>query len=115
MAEGCQIIQSQIEDSIVGLRGQIRSGVRMKRTIFMGADYYDPPARMHSSGLPLGIGPNCQVEGAILDKNVRLGEGVIIRPFPPGTELDHGHFVVQDGIVVIPKDTVLPSGTKIEP
>jgi glucose-1-phosphate adenylyltransferase len=115
MAEGCQIVQSQIEDSIVGLRGQIRSGVRMKRTIFMGADYYDPPARMHSSGLPLGIGPRCQIEGAILDKNVRLGEDVIIHPFPPGTELDRGYFAVQDGIVVIPKDTVLPSGTRIEP
>ena len=115
MAEGCQIIQSNVEDSIVGLRGQIRSGVRMKRTIFMGADYYDPPARQHASGLPLGIGKNCQIEGAILDKNVRIAEGVIIRPFPQGTELDRGHFAVQDGIVVIPKDTVLPSGMRIEP
>jgi ADP-glucose pyrophosphorylase len=76
---------------------------------------YDPPARVHSSGLPLGIGPGCQIEGAILDKNVSLGEGVIIHPFPRGTELDRGHFTVHDGIVVVPKDTVLPSGTRIEP
>lgn len=115
MAEGCQIIQSHLQDSIVGLRGQIRAGVRMKRTIFMGADYYDPPAKKHASGLPLGIGRGCQIEGAILDKNVRIGENVIIRPFPQGTELDRGHFAVQDGIVVIPKDTAIPSGTRIEP
>ncbi len=115
MAEGCQIIQSHIEDSIVGLRGQVRSGVQMKRTIFMGADYYDPPTQTHSSGLPLGIGRGCRIEGAILDKNVRLGEGVIIHPFPQGTELDRGYFAVQDGIVVVPKDTVLPAGTRIEP
>jgi glucose-1-phosphate adenylyltransferase len=115
LAEGCQIVRSKIEDSIVGLRGQIRSGVRMKRTIFMGADYYDPPSKKHPSGIPLGIGANCSIEGAILDKNVRLGEGVIIRPFPPGTELDRELYAVQDGIVIVPKDTVLPSGTKIEP
>ena len=115
MAEGCQIIQSHVEDSIVGLRGQIRSGVRMKRTIFMGADYYDPPASQHPSGLSLGIGGGCEIEGAILDKNVRIGENVVIRPFPRGTELDRGHFAVQDGIVVVPKDTVLQKGTRIEP
>jgi glucose-1-phosphate adenylyltransferase len=115
LAEGCQIVSSKIDDCIVGLRGQIRKDVQMKRTIFMGADFYDPPAKKHPSGIPLGIGSNCQIEGAILDKNVRIGEGVIIRPFPQGTELDRQLFAVQDGIVVIPKDTVLPSGTRIEP
>jgi glucose-1-phosphate adenylyltransferase len=104
-----------VEESIVGLRGQIRSGVRMKRTIFMGADYYDPPSTKHSSGYPLGIGKNCVIEGAILDKNVRIGESVVIAAFPRETELDRGYFAVQDGIVVIPKDTVLADGTRIEP
>jgi glucose-1-phosphate adenylyltransferase len=115
MAEGCKIIQSSVEDSIVGLRGQICAGVQMKRTIFMGADYYDPPLQKHSSGMPLGIGPACNIEGAILDKNVRIGEGVVIRPFPRETELDQGYFAVQDGIVIVPKDTVLPAGTRIVP
>jgi glucose-1-phosphate adenylyltransferase len=115
LAEGCQIVSSRIDDSIVGLRGQIRQKVRMKRTIFMGADYYDPPSRKHPSGIPLGIGANCQIEGAILDKNVRIGENVIIRPFPRGAELDRELFAVQDGIVVVPKDTVLPADMRIEP
>jgi glucose-1-phosphate adenylyltransferase len=115
LAEGCQIVSSRIDDSIVGLRGQIRQKVRMKRTIFMGADYYDPPSRKHPSGIPLGIGANCQIEGAILDKNVRIGENVIIRPFPRGAELDRELFAVQDGIVIVPKDTVLPAGMRIEP
>lgn len=115
LAEGCRIVRSRIENCIVGLRGQIRNSVQMKRTIFMGTDYYDPPSLTHSSGIPLGIGANCSIEGAILDKNVRLGEGVIIKPFPPGTELDREFYAVQDGIVVVPKDTVLPAGTRIEP
>jgi glucose-1-phosphate adenylyltransferase len=61
------------------------------------------------------VGPNCEIEGAILDKNVRIGEGVIIRPFPDGTEIDAGNWVVQDGIVAIPKSTILHPGTYIGP
>ncbi len=115
IADGCQIHQAEIQDSIVGLRSQIAAGVRMSRTILMGADYYDDPDLPPRAGIPLGIGPNCQVEGAIIDKNVRMGEGVIIQPFPRGTELDAGTWVVQDGIVVIPKDTILYPGTFIGP
>jgi glucose-1-phosphate adenylyltransferase len=81
----------------------------------MGADYFDPLGMTPPGGIPLGIGPGCQIEGAILDKNARLGAGVVIRPFPPGTELDEHDYVVRDGIVVIPKNTVLPSGTLIAP
>ncbi len=45
----------------------------------------------------------------------KLGDNVVIKPFPRGTEMDAGSWVVQDGIVVIPKDTVIPSNTRIEP
>ena len=79
----------------------------------MGADYYDSETIPHS--IPLGIGANCHVEGAILDKNVRLGEGVVIKPFPRGTELDRETWFVRDGIVVIPKNTEIAPGTRITP
>jgi glucose-1-phosphate adenylyltransferase len=46
---------------------------------------------------------------------VRIGEGVVIKPFPRGTEMDEGNWVVQDGIVAIPKSTVLHPGTYIGP
>ena len=36
-------------------------------------------------------------------------------PFPAGTELAAENWVVQDGIVVIPKNAVIPSGTHIGP
>ena len=67
------------------------------------------------SNIPLGIGPDCHIEGAILDKNVRIGAGVVIKPFPRGTEIDEGNWVVQDGIVVVPKSTILHPGTYIGP
>ena len=79
----------------------------------MGADYVD--AERAPREIPLGIGPNCHVEGAILDKNVRLGEGVVIKPFPRGRDLDRETWFVRDGIVVIPKSTEIPPGTHITP
>jgi len=79
----------------------------------MGADYFDSETTPHD--IPLGIGPNCYVEGAILDKNVRLGEGVVIKPFPSDRDLDREIWFVRDGIVCIPKSTEIPAGTRIIP
>jgi glucose-1-phosphate adenylyltransferase len=106
MAEGCRIERAQITHSVVGIRSQIGAGTRVSDSVLNGLDYYSPE---------LGIGPDCDIEGAILDKNVRLGEGVVIRPFPRGTEQDHGHWFVRDGIVVLPKDVYLKSGTRLAP
>lgn len=115
VSEGCRIARAEVRNSIVGLRSFVSNGVRMSDTILMGSDYYDPPDRPRMGGMPLGIGPDCQIQGAILDKNVRLGAGVVIKPFPLGTELDHENWVVRDGIVVIPKNTILAPGTYIGP
>ena len=115
LAEGSQIHEAEISDSIVGLRSQVSKGVSMSNTIMMGADYYDRDSDTIPGGIPLGIGPNCHIEGAILDKNVRIGEGVVIRPFPKGVDLDEAYWHVRDGIVVIPKSTYLYPGTNICP
>jgi glucose-1-phosphate adenylyltransferase len=114
LAEGCRIRKAEITHSVVGLRSQIGAGTKIKDTIIMGADYYDLPT-IKNTDVHLGIGPNCIIEGAILDKNVRIGEGVVIKPFPRGTEMDAGTWVVQDGIVVIPKDTTILPNTRIAP
>jgi glucose-1-phosphate adenylyltransferase len=115
LSDGCQIQEATISNSIVGLRSQIASGVQMKDTIMMGADYYDRPNSAPKGSIPLGIGANCVIEGAIIDKNVRMGENVVIKPFARGVDLDNGHWVVQDGIVAIPKSTILHPGTYIGP
>jgi glucose-1-phosphate adenylyltransferase len=112
LTEGCVIRQSDITRSIIGLRSLIGAGTVIKDSIVMGADYYEHKGK---TCVPIGIGAGCHIEGAILDKNVRIADRVTIRPFPRGTELDAGTYVVQDGIVVIPKGTVLPAGTVIGP
>ena len=113
MAEGCRIQDAEISHSVVGVRSQIYAGAKLKDSILMGADYYSIDD--HLSKIPIGIGPECHVEGAILDKNVRLGKGVVIKPFPAGIDLDHKNWYVRDGIVIIPKDTELAADTHITP
>jgi glucose-1-phosphate adenylyltransferase len=115
LTEGCRIASAEIRNSVVGLRSIISEGVYMERTVMMGADYYDPPDAPRRGGIPIGIGANCHIEGAILDKNVRIGEGVVIKPFPRGTEFEENNWVVQDGIVVVPKSAILYPGTHIAP
>jgi glucose-1-phosphate adenylyltransferase len=111
IADGSRILKSEITHSIIGIRSQIAAGCIIKDSIVMGADYFE----REREGLPIGIGANCHIEGAILDKNARIGENVTIRPFPRDKDIDHEKWYVRDGIVIIPKDTVLPSGTTIAP
>ncbi|HKY55098.1 MAG TPA: glucose-1-phosphate adenylyltransferase [Anaerolineales bacterium] len=112
VAEGCRIRKAQITNSIIGIRSQVSEGSVIKDSIMIGGDYYTPK---HGT-LPLGVGPNCHIESAILDKNVQIGEGVVIKPFPRDSrDIDEPLYFVRDGIVVIAKDTEIPAGTRIEP
>jgi glucose-1-phosphate adenylyltransferase len=114
LSDGCRITKARIDTCVVGVRSQIREGAVVRNTILMGSDYYDLPGPV-PGGIPLGIGEGCHIEGAIIDKNARVGAGTRILPFPPGTEIDGQDWVVRDGIVVIPKNTVLEPGTVIAP
>jgi len=111
LAEGCRIQKAEITHSVIGVRSIISTGTVIKDSIIMGADYYSAEK---PSQQPIGIGPNCHIEGAIIDKNARIGADVVIRPFPLGTDILTPDWTVQDGIVVVPKDTVIPPGTHIE-
>lgn len=114
LAEGCRIRKAEITHSVIGLRSQIAEGTVIRDSIVMGADYYDD--EKPRGNLPIGIGRNCYIESAILDKNVRIGDGVQILPFPRGhKDMDGGFYYVRDGIVVIAKDTEIPAGTRIGP
>lgn len=117
IAEGCWVQNADIREAIVGHRSQIRSGCKLKRTIMMGADYYGffRRGRESDEDLMLGLGRDCDIEGAIIDKNASIGRGTVIRPFPLGMDIDHDLYSVRDGIVVIPKSTVIPPDTRITP
>lgn len=115
LADGTRIGRARISNSVIGLRSQIANGAQIQNAILMGADYYVPPGPRLPDDVSVGVGPDCRIDGAIIDKNARLGSGVVIRPFPQGTDLDRKRWFVRDGIVVIPKNTQLPAGTRISP
>lgn len=113
LAEGCRVRKAEITHSIIGIRSQIGEGTVIKDSIVMGADYY--ASEKKRGNLPIGIGKNCHIESAILDKNARIGNNVTILPFPRDKDIDHDLYFVRDGVVVVAKDTEIPSGTRIAP
>lgn len=108
IAEGSIIEDSNINHSIIGLRGKIGSGTVIEDSIIMGNDYYDP-----LTNPLLGIGKNCHIRRAIVDKNVRIGDNVKIINSKKKEEFENEHCVIRNSIIIIPKNTVIPSGTVI--
>jgi glucose-1-phosphate adenylyltransferase len=77
----------------------------------MGQDYYESPDRGTDGTPALGIGHDTVIERTIVDKNARIGDGVRITPDGKPSFLDGANFYVREGIVIIPKNAVIPSGT----
>ena len=119
LCEGSCIQDSVIRHSIVGVRSQVHRGCRIEDTILIGSDYYDRPCsedqELGPDDIPIGIGSGSSIKGAIIDKNARVGRNVVIQPFAPGHDEDGPNWMVRDGIVVIPKNATVPSGTVIKP
>ena len=102
---------------IVGLRTIIGDGAELNRVVILGSDYYeseDSVLRNEKEGRPrVGIGAHCKIENAIVDKNARIGNNVTISPAGKPENVDHERYHIRDGIVIIPKDAVIPHGTVI--
>jgi glucose-1-phosphate adenylyltransferase len=117
-AEGCIITNANITNSIVGIRTIIETGSSLNGVVCMGADYYETEAqktRKAEERIPnLGIGRGAIIKGAIIDKNVCVGEGCRIGVDDMRrTDGNYGHYYIVDGIIVIPKNTILYPGTVI--
>jgi len=114
ISDGCIIDESVIENCIIGIRSIIQPGSTLKNVILMGADRYEADLPEAATGLPpIGIGRECHIENAIIDKNARIGDKVVISPKGKAPDEDGEGYYVRDGIVVIPKNSVIPPGTWI--
>jgi glucose-1-phosphate adenylyltransferase len=113
IADGCIINDALIEHSLIGVRSRIDAGAIIRDTLVMGHDFYETPERAHQGAPPMGVGPETVIERTIVDKNARIGANVRITPDGKPLELDGRNFYVRDGIVVIPKNAVIPDGTII--
>jgi glucose-1-phosphate adenylyltransferase len=117
-ADGCVVTEASIDRSIIGIRTIVGAGAELNGVVCMGADYYETEARRQESisqGIPqIGIGAGTRIRGAIIDKNARIGENCRIG-LDAGTYTDGDYegYYVRDGIIVIPKNGLVRSGTVI--
>jgi glucose-1-phosphate adenylyltransferase len=117
-SEGCIITNASITNSIVGIRTTIESGASLNGVVCMGADYYESEKQKlvnAENRVPnVGIGKGSIIKGAIIDKNVCIGEGCRIGIDNLNrSDGAFDHYYIVDGIIVIPKNTVLYPGTVI--
>lgn len=117
ISDGCIINHAKINNSIVGLRMLVGPGTELNRVVALGCDYFESQesiAEHERTGKPrVGIGSNCKIENAIIDKNARIGNNVVITPAGKPDNVDHPLYFIRDGIVVIPKGASIPDGTVI--
>jgi len=117
ISDGCIINRARITSTIVGLRTIVEAGTELNRVVILGSDFYESQEsvqRHEREGKPrIGIGANCKIENAIIDKNARIGNNVTISPAGKPDNVDHALYYIRDGIVIIPKGAIIPHGTVI--
>jgi glucose-1-phosphate adenylyltransferase len=88
ISDGCIISDAHLERSVIGIRSIIQSGATIRNSIVMGADYFEQDRREYAGRIPIGIGRNCVIDRAIIDKNARIADGVVITPEGKSSNLD---------------------------
>ncbi len=119
LAEGAIVTEARVNRCVIGVRGIIRRGTELNQVVMMGADYYETDEdcdENRRSGRPdMGIGENCRIRRAIIDKNCRIGNNVVLDPRGKPDLWESNGVVVRDGVLIVIKDSEIPDGTVIAP
>ena len=117
LTDGCRVFDAMIRDSVIGLRCMIGKQVRISSSVLMGADFFETETDVAENvrlGRPnIGIGEGAVIQQAIIDKNARIGASVVIRGNDDRPDAEGENWFVRDGIVIIPKNAVIPDGMVI--
>ena len=117
ISEGSILNGVRILNSVVGIRSQIGEQAELERVMMMGADFYEDEEDFQYNrelGIPdIGIGKGSVIRRAIIDKNAHIGENVRIINEERIQNFDGPGYYIRDGIVIVPKNGVLPAGTVI--
>jgi glucose-1-phosphate adenylyltransferase len=117
LSEGCLINYATIRHCVIGLRTMIGPNALLEHSVILGSDYFETSESISANqaqGKPrIGIGENTRIVRAIIDKNVRIGSDCVITPEGKPENVDHPLYYIRDGIVIVPKNGWIPSGTKI--
>jgi len=115
IAEGCYLERSTIEQSVVGIRTNVQSGAVIRRSVLLGADFYesDDEAPARDTSLRLGIGRNVELDRVIVDKNARIGDGSRLVNEARVDNADGDGYYIRNGVIIVPKDGVIAPGTTV--
>lgn len=114
VADGCILTDVYLENCVIGVRSIIENGSHLTQTVVLGADQYQNQwISEHPGAPPFGIGRGCRIHRAIIDKNAHIGDGTVIDPQGKPDHFDGDNYYIRDGIVVIPRNAVIPAGTVI--
>ncbi len=110
ISDGCIISDAHLERCVIGVRSIIQSGATIRDSIVMGADYFEQDRQVNEKQPAIGIGRNCVIDRAIIDKNAQIADGVVITPEGKPADFDGDNYFIRDGIVIVPKNAVIPAG-----
>ena len=115
VSDGSYLDQTSVTESVVGIRTIIRSGAKIRRSVLLGADFYEHESNDGRSarGVPLGIGANVELDRVIVDKNARIGDGARLINTAGVQEADGDGYHIRNGIIIVPKDATIPAGFSV--
>ncbi len=117
LPDGCRVHDASVSHSVIGLRSIIGAEAVIQSTVMMGADYYETErdlAENRQLDRPdIGIGAGSVIHRAIIDKNARIGRNVHIRNMANRPDMETNDWVTRDGIIIVPKNGIIPDGTVI--
>src|SRR5581483_6892985 len=112
VAEGCFLDRCRIDQSVVGIRTHVQAGADIRRSVLLGADYYeaDDAAPARGDRPRLGIGRDVVLDRVIVDKNARIGDGAHLLNEAQVEHADGEGFYIRNGIIIVPKDGTIRPG-----
>lgn len=115
VTEGCNLEACAIEDSVIGIRTNVHGGATIRRSVLLGADYYegDEAAPPRGEDPLLGIGREVVLDRVIVDKNARIGDGARLTNVDGLREADGPGYFIRNGIIIVPKGGVIAPGTVV--
>ena len=117
VGDGCIITDSYLKRCVIGIRSTLREQTRLENVVMMGSDTFESAAdraRNREQGIPdIGVGMNCEIKNAIIDKGARIGDNVKLSPDGKLDGYSKDGIFVRDGIICVTKNTVVPANTVV--
>jgi glucose-1-phosphate adenylyltransferase len=112
IADGCSLGRCHVEESVVGIRTFVQEGTTIRRSVLLGADFYDADDAAPARGdrPRIGIGRNVVLDKVIVDKNARIGDGARLVNDAGVQDVDGDGYFIRDGVIIVPKDGVIRAG-----